>query len=300
MQQVLSPILIASTDSKSFLVYYSLLDKEEPEVQKILEEVYASEGIKRCKGKVVKVEKESSSGGHTFTYKRSDGTTGTSSGDMLLVAVGRKPNTAGFGLETIGVELKKNGGIETNDKMQTSVKSIYAAGDCTAEQQFTHYAGFQGGIASRNIVLPFSDDGVKDPAKIPAATYTSPEVSSIGLKEAEAIEKLGADKVRVAFQKMSHVDRAICESDTNGFIKIVYHAKNLKILGATVMGPSAGEMIAEIGVAMHMKMTFDALSSVTHAYPTYSIALQMMATDVLYEKTLKMKGVLNFLKRLGF
>ena len=291
-------LLLASRLTHSFVS--RLLDKEEPEVQEVLEEVYANEGVKRCKGKVIKVEKEGASGGHIFTYQRSDGTTGKDSGDMLLVAVGRKPNTSGFGLENIGVELKANGCIETNEKMQTSVKSIYAAGDCTAEQQFTHYAGFQGGIAARNIVLPFSDKGIKDPAQIPAATYTSPEVSSIGLREREAIEKLGAAKVRVAFRKMKDVDRAICESENNGFIKIVYHAKSLQILGATIMGPSAGEMIAEIGVAMHMKMPFDALSSVTHAYPTYAMALQTLAVDVLYEKTLKMKGILDFLKRLGF
>jgi len=276
----------------------TLLQKEEPEVQEALEEVFAAEGVKRCKGKAIKLEKEGESG-HKITYQTPDGKTATESGDMLLIAVGRKPNTAGFGLEEVGVKLKPNGGIETNAKMRTSVKCIYAAGDCTAEQQFTHYAGFQGGIASRNIVLPFSDKGIKPASEIPAATYTSPEVSSIGLKQAAAIEEDGAKNVAVAFQPMSHVDRAICESEEKGLIKIVYHQKSGKILGATIMGPSAGEMICEIGVAMHAKMTFDKLSYVTHAYPTYSIALQILATEFLYEKTLKQKRVLNSLKRLG-
>lgn len=276
----------------------SLLAKEEPEVAEILEDVFAKEGIERCKGRVTKVEKDGA-GGHSFTYQCKDGSTKSGKGDILLVAVGRKPNTSGFGLENIGVTLDGNGAIETNDNLQTSVKSIYAAGDCTAKQQFTHYAGFQGGTAARNIVLPFSDKGVKEPDQVPAATYTSPEVSSVGLQEAEAIELYGADKVGVAKKLMKHVDRAICESEESGFIKIVYHKKNLQILGATIMGPSAGEMICEIGVAMYMKMPFDKLSSVTHSYPTYSIAMQIMATDVLYEKTLKLKKPLNFLKRLG-
>jgi len=279
----------------------SLLKKEEPEVQDILERVFEVEGIKRYKGRITQVEKDSVSGGHIFTYERSDGTTAKDRGDMLLVAVGRKANTAGFGLEEIGVVLNtENGCIQTNDKLQTSVKTIYAAGDCTAEQQFTHYAGFQGGTAARNIVLPFSDRGIKDPDQVPAATYTSPEVSSVGLKEAQAIEQFSKNNVGIAFQKMSHVDRAQCESETEGFIKIIYNKKNYQILGATIMGPSAGEMISEIGVAMYNKMPFDKLSSVTHSYPTYSIAIQIMATDVLYEKTLKMKGILNFLKKLGF
>jgi pyruvate/2-oxoglutarate dehydrogenase complex dihydrolipoamide dehydrogenase (E3) component len=275
-----------------------LLEREESEVSEALEQVFSSEGIQRCKGKVFKVEAEGN--GHKFTYETADGTTKSGSGDLLLVAVGRKPNTAGFGLEKIGVKLKQsNGGIETNDNMQTSIKTIYAAGDCTAEQQFTHYAGFQGGIAARNIVLPFTDKGIKPASQIPSATYTSPEVSSIGLREAQAIQEHGAQNVGVSTKLMSRVDRAICESEDAGFIKIVYHKKNLKILGATVMGPSAGELICEIGVAMYANMPFDKLSSVTHAYPTYSIALQLMATEALYEKTLKLKGILNFLKRLG-
>jgi len=288
------------TDSLIHIDLHSrLLVKEEPEVSSALEEVFAAEGIQRCKGKVTKVEKDGD--GHTITYQSQDGSTkGTASGDMLLVAVGRKPNTAGFGLEEIGVKLAANRCIETNDKLQTSVKGVYAAGDCTAQQQFTHYAGFQGGTACRNIILPFFDKGVKIPAAIPSATYTSPEVSSIGLTEAQAREQWGDKNVAVAFKEMSHVDRAICESSTPGFIKIVYHQKNLRILGAAIMGPSAGEMIAELGVCIATKMPFDKLSSVTHAYPTYSIALQIMATDVLYEKTLKLKSVLNFLKRLGF
>lgn len=276
-----------------------LLPKEEPEVSEILEQVFASEGIKRCKGRVTKVEKDGN-GGHQFTWKCADtGNEAQGGGDMLLVAVGRTPNTSGFGLEDIGIKLRKSGHIETNDKMQTSVKTIYAAGDCTAELQFTHYAGFQGGIAARNIVLPFSDKGVKEPGQVPSATFTSPEASSVGLTEAQAREQYGTEKVAVAKQKMSHIDRAICEGQESGLIKIVYHKKNYQILGATVMGPSAGELISEIGVAMNAKMSFDKLSSVTHAYPTYSIALQIMATDALYEKTLKLKGILDFLKKLG-
>lgn len=276
-----------------------MVPKEEPEVSECLETVFAAEGIKRCKGRVLKVEKNSNGGteGHTFTYQSTDGSILNENGDIILMAVGRKPNTSGFGLEDIGVTLTDRGLIETNNKMETSVRGIYGAGDCTSAQQFTHYAGFQGGIASRNIVLPFSDSGVLE--YVPSATYTSPEIASVGLTEAEAIDKYGINKVAISKKEMKHVDRAICEGEEYGLIKIVYQKKNLQILGATVMGPSAGELISEIGVAMKANMSFDKLSSVTHAYPTYSIALQLMATDVLYEKTLKFKRVLNGLKRVG-
>ena len=109
----------------------------------------------------------------------------------------------------------------------------------------------------------------------------------------------GAENVGVAFKRMNHVDRAICDGEEQGFVKVVYSKKNYCILGATVMSPSAGELISEIGVAMKANMSFDQLATVIHSYPAYSIALQMMASDVNYEKTLKSKTLLNILKRLG-
>ena len=115
----------SSNRDHNIIMHERLLKKEEPEVQETLEEVFAAEGIQRCKGNVVKVDKESSSGGHVFTYQRADGSTGTDSGDMLLVAVGRKPNTSGFGLEEIGVTLKPNGGIQTNHKMTILIPELF-------------------------------------------------------------------------------------------------------------------------------------------------------------------------------
>lgn len=125
------------------------------------------------------------------------------------------------------------------------------------------------------------------------------QISSVGLTEAAAKELHGDSAVGVAFQEMSHVDRAVCENETSGFIKVVYSTKNYHILGATVMSPSAAELISEIGVAIQAKMPFDKLVTVVHSYPAYSIALQIMAGDIYYAKTLKMKPILNFLKRLG-
>lgn len=109
----------------------------------------------------------------------------------------------------------------------------------------------------------------------------------------------GAENVAVKFQSLKHVDRAICDGEEEGFIKVVYSSNNYQILGATVMSPAAGELISEIGVAMKAKMAFPDLSLVIHSYPTYSIALQMMASEVNYEKTLKSKALLNILKWIG-
>jgi len=142
-----------------------------------------------------------------------------------------------------------------------------------------------------------TDSGVLD--TVPATTFTSPEVASVGLTEASAIEKYGKDRVTVSHQLMAHVDRAICEGETDGFLKIVHLKKNGKILGAILVAPAAGEMLSEISVAMAAGLSFDKLAKVMHAYPAYSMALQLMAADMYYEKTMRLKPVYNVLKKLG-
>lgn len=161
----------------------------------------------------------------------------------------------------------------------------------------THYAGFQGAIAARNILLPLTDPGQMD--VVPATTFTSPEIGSVGLTDKEAIAEYGEDKVVVVKQELHEVDRAVCAGDEKGFLKVVFLKKNYKILGATIVSPAAGELISEISVAMKANMGFDKLATVMHAYPAYSFALQVMAADIYYQKTLKSKGILSFLKKLG-
>lgn len=121
----------------------------------------------------------------------------------------------------------------------------------------------------------------------------------MGLTEEAAVAEYGESAVGVAKQEMSEVDRAICEGEEDGFIKIVYSKKNYRILGATVVSPSASELISELSVAIKTKLTFDQLATVIHSYPAYSIALQIMAGEVYYEKTLKLKPILDILKRIG-
>lgn len=161
----------------------------------------------------------------------------------------------------------------------------------------THYAGFQGAIAARNILLPFSDKGVLD--NVPAVTFTSPEVASIGLSEAKAMELYGADKIVVSFKDLKEVDRAICEGQTDGFLKVVQLKKNNKILGATIMGPTAGELICEIAVAMDAGMSFDKLTTVMHPYPTFALSLQLLASETYYAKLMKSLPMYDALTKIG-
>ena len=121
-------------------------------------------------------------------------------------------------------------------KLRTSVKGLYAAGDCTGDQQFTHYAGFQGAIAARNILLPLSDPGIVGD-QVPAVVFTSPEVARVGHTDAAARAADASGKgVAVAFRRMGKVDRAITMGQNEfGFLKIIYKPQNGIILGATVM-----------------------------------------------------------------
>jgi pyruvate/2-oxoglutarate dehydrogenase complex dihydrolipoamide dehydrogenase (E3) component len=146
-------------------------------------------------------------------------------------------------------------------------------------------------------LLPLSDPGVLQ--SVPAATFTSPEVASVGYSEVQAKEEFGESKVAVSEMDLAKVDRAVCDGQTKGFIKVVYNKKNGLILGATVMAPSGGELISEISTAMAAKLPFANLAKVIHPYPSYAIALQLMAADVYYENTMKLKWLYDILKRIG-
>ncbi|MDT8286655.1 MAG: FAD-dependent oxidoreductase, partial [Elusimicrobiales bacterium] len=192
-----------------------------------------------------------------------DGKEQRAEGDVLLVALGRKPVTAGLGLEDSGVTMDKRGHIRTDARMRTSVPNIYACGDCTGPYLFTHTAGYQAGIVIRNIVLGL-------PAKagyhnLAWTTYTRPEVAHVGLTEPEAVKQgLFRDKVLVP---LADNDRAMAEEDRHGFLKFVIGPGG-RLLGATLVGEKAGEMIGAASLAVTNKMKASAFASVMFSYPT--------------------------------
>jgi pyruvate/2-oxoglutarate dehydrogenase complex dihydrolipoamide dehydrogenase (E3) component len=196
-------------------------------------------------------------------------------GDKLLLAVGRRPTVAGLDLEVAGVDYWDQG-IVVNDYLRTSQRHIYAAGDCTGDFQFTHYAGFQGFMAVRNALLPGATRSVLD--WVPWATFTDPEVAHVGLTEAQGRERFG-NRIEVCNWPMERVDRALCEGETSGFIKIV-HQPNGAILGVTIVNGRAGEMIHEWTVAMDQGIKLGELVNSIHIYPTYSMASQQAALHV--------------------
>jgi pyruvate/2-oxoglutarate dehydrogenase complex dihydrolipoamide dehydrogenase (E3) component len=185
-------------------------------------------------------------------------------GSHLLVAAGRKPNTAGLGLEAAGIEFTPRG-ITVDQRLRTTNRRVFAVGDVSGGPQFTHIAGYHAGIVIRNAL--FGLPAKVDYAALPWVTYADPELAHVGLTEAAAREA-GHD-VSTLLQPLSGNDRAQAERATEGLAKIILGPRG-RILGATILAPRAGEMIGIWGLAIQQKMKIGAIASMIAPYPTMS------------------------------
>lgn len=253
-----------------------LIPKDEPEAAEVLLRVLRHEGMTvHLNTRVTAAARANGS----ITLQTD---VGEVTGDMLLVATGRKPNVDTLDLDKAGVKYTPKG-IPVDDYLQTNVKHIYAAGDVIGGPQFTHYAGYQAFKAVRNALFPGSDKGI--PKTVPWTTFTDPEIAHAGLTEAEARKQYGDSDVGVRVMQMELVDRAVTESDTAGFIKVV-HKKDGSVLGATVVAERAGEIIQEWELAMARDIKIADLAGSIHVYPTYAIANQQLASAYSIESFL--------------
>ncbi|CAN5544654.1 FAD-dependent oxidoreductase [soil metagenome] len=180
----------------------------------------------------------------------------------LLVAVGRAPRTQDMGLAAAGVEVDDRGFVVVDDLLRTTNSRIWAAGDLTGHPQFTHTAGVHASLAASNAIL-----GVRrkvDLTAVPRVTFTDPEVAAVGLET----DRVPAG-LRAVDWSHSHVDRAVAEGALGGFARLVIDTRG-RLLGATVVGPRAGETLGELTLAITRGLTTRDLAGVTHAYPTYN------------------------------
>jgi pyruvate/2-oxoglutarate dehydrogenase complex dihydrolipoamide dehydrogenase (E3) component len=200
---------------------------------------------------------------------------GEVAGDMLLVAVGRTPNADTLDLHKAGVAFTDKG-ITVDEQLRTNVKHIFAAGDVIGGPQFTHVAAFQAFTATRNALFPGASTG--QITNVPWTTFTDPEVARAGMSEEQAQEKFGAEGIDVRRWNMDRVDRAVTESDTSGFIKVV-HKKDGTVVGATIVAERAGEIIHEWALAIERKWKVGDIAGTMHVYPTYAIANQQLASS---------------------
>ena len=201
--------------------------------------------------------------------------------DALLMAVGRRPQLEGLGLELAGVEYDRTG-LKVDKNLRTTRRHIYGAGDCTGGYQITHYDAYQGFMAVRNAFLPLNKTAISE--HVPSVTFTDPEVAHVGLTEEQARHCYGP-KTQVILLPMSRVDRAVVDGQTEGFLKIV-HLSNGKLLGATVTARGAGEKIQEWTLALDQGLKLSDLAQSLHAYPSYGLATQQLAAEVTVNRML--------------
>tara|TARA_R110002072_G_scaffold204033_2_gene362087 strand:- start:18633 stop:20087 length:1455 start_codon:yes stop_codon:yes gene_type:complete len=195
--------------------------------------------------------------------------------DEILVAVGRAANTSGFGLEELGVELNSNKTIRVNEKLQTSIPNIYACGDVAGPYQFTHTASHQAWYATVNALFGKFKSFKVDYSVIPWATFTDPEVARVGLNEQEAKEK-GISYDATSYD-IDDLDRAITEGEDHGVVKVLTVPGKDKILGVTIIGDHAGELITEYISAMKHGFGMNKILGTIHIYPTLSEANKFAA-----------------------
>ncbi|MDC2980268.1 dihydrolipoyl dehydrogenase [Candidatus Pelagibacter sp.] len=195
--------------------------------------------------------------------------------DVVLISVGRKPNTEGLNLQKIGVELDEKKRVKTDKNFKTNQNNIYAIGDVISGPMLAHKAEDEGIAVAENIA---GQSGHVNYDTIPGVIYTSPEVASIGKTE----EQLKDLKINYKIGKFSFManSRAKAIDDTEGFVKILADEKTDKVLGAHLIGPHAGELIAEIGVAMEFGASSEDIARTCHAHPTFSEAVKEAALSV--------------------
>jgi pyruvate/2-oxoglutarate dehydrogenase complex dihydrolipoamide dehydrogenase (E3) component len=264
-----------------------LLMREEPAVSAVMRSVLERNGVQVHTGAGV----ERVTAGPTLHL--SDGT--TVSGSHLLVAVGRRPATAGMDLEKAGVDVGERGEVVTDRFLRTSADHVYAAGDCTTPLQFTHVGDEQGRLAVRNAFatprLPGALGGrvAFDDRVVPWVTFTDPEVGRVGMTEQQAYDAYGG-RARVAVVRLDELDRPRTAGRTDGYIKLIagprrgFGAPVLdQVVGMTAVCPAGGELAAQVAVAMRTRMLAGRLAQTVAPYPTYALGLRLAAARLFGE-----------------
>lgn len=258
-----------------------LLPAADPAVSHLIEEVFRAEGISVRTG-VAAASVTHDDKGVALVLAPEEQITA----DRLLVATGRQPVTDGLGLADARVRLDERGCFATDRHLATGAPGIYAAGDVTGRMPFTTHAAFaMGRLAAHNALRRrWTPAAAFETSAIPWVVFTDPEVAQVGLTEAQAAASHPG--ARVAWLPMSEADRAITAGRTQGFVNIISGRRRVlgntgggRVLGATIVAARAGEMIDEVALAMRTGMFTGRLAQTTHAYPTWSLAIQQAAAQ---------------------
>lgn len=252
-----------------------ILPRDERDLAAMLRQRLVDEGVEVVCG--VSTDRVTVEEGRKVVHGRVDGAPGRWSAAEILVAAGRRPNVEGLGLAEVGIEVGDRGVI-VDDRLRSSVPTVYAAGDVAGRYLFTHSAAYEAVRAVRDMFFP--GKGRANEA-VPWCTFTDPELAHAGLTVAEAEERYG-DDVHVWRQDLTHSDRARADGATDGAIVVV--TVKGKVVGAHILAPAAGEMIHELALAIREGMSFSSLGSLVHIYPTYATGVFQLAGDAAFER----------------
>jgi dihydrolipoamide dehydrogenase len=243
----------------------SLVPAEDAEVGKALGRSFSKRGVRVLTESTVSKIERTGNGSSAALRVTVDGAKAQEvDADVVLVGVGRKPNTAALDLDRAGVATDGRGFIPVDDQLRTNAEHVYAIGDVTGKVLLAHVASHQG-VTAAEVIAGSSHARINYNA-VPAATFTHPEIASVGLTEAKAIE-LGHDVVTAKFP-FAALGRSKTYGDTEGFTKIVAGTQYGEVLGVHIIGPSASDLITEGALAITLEATLDELAETIHAHPT--------------------------------
>lgn len=255
------------------------LPKEDPEVGAALHRFLEEDGVSFHGGVRAQAARLENGEKVVTARNKESGEEFEVRGEEILVAAGRAPAVEGLNLEGVGVVLGEQG-VEVNEYLATTAGNVYASGDVTGELLFTHAAEHQSRTALSNALFPLKRKVDYD--AFPWTTFTDPEVARVGLTEPQARERY--DRVNVFRFPFADLDRAICDGETGGFVKLVTDRRG-GILGGHIIGPDAGNYIAEVVLAMRKGIPVGELSQTVHVYPTLSESVKK-AGDAYYREKL--------------
>ncbi len=268
-----------------------LMIREDPDVSDVIKQKFESEGVSVMTSTMAKSCEVRD--GQAYLICEREGETIEIPYDQLLVAVGRSANVSGFGLEELNIELSQRRTIQVDEYLRTNYPNIYAVGDVAGPYQFTHTAAHMAWFAAVNSLFGRFKKFKVDYRVIPWATFTDPEVARVGLNETEAKEK--GIEYEVTHYGIDDLDRAIADSNDHGFVKVLTIPGKDKILGVTIVGEHAGDLIAEFVTAMKHGLGLNKILGTIHIYPTMAEANKYAAGE--WKRAHAPQGILNWLKK---
>ena len=265
-----------------------LMIREDEDVSLAVQQRFKNEGIDvRLNHKALEFKKEND---QNILVCEHNGQQVSIEFDQVMVAVGRAANTSGFGLEELGIEKSKNGTITVNEYLQTKYPNIYGVGDVVGPYQFTHTSAHQAWYAAVNALFGKFKKFKVDYSIIPWATFTEPEVARVGINEQEAKEQ--NIPYEVTKFDVAELDRAIADEEAHGFIKVLTKPGKDKILGVTIVGEQAGDLIAEYVLAMKHNIGLNKILGTIHIYPTLSEMNKYVAGE--WKRARKPEALINW------